>query len=681
NIIIQAEQVLIHAAQAAQIQGRDPARMLRVLAVLAAPVHNPSAPEHPPPPLDLQQEWHELAEGIRESRAPILLARIVPPTLDALRRALSPRAEAQDIFPHVLHFSGHAWKGGLLLEDEYGRVHAATTDEILDALRGMPCPLDLVVLNGCESAAEARSAAQALVEKGLARAAVGHPRPVSDPEAVRFAARLYAELSDGFPLWDAVERARQAVTTHEVLLLGEKDLRFAPAAGGEPWIDDRRPPGNLPSRPGHFFGRGPHLVEIAGALARPPRVVLLSGPAAIGKTALALEAAHRNAHRFPGGVAFAEGPRPEAGRPATAADLLLQLAAGLGMEATPDNVAEKLAEHTRLTPTLLLLDNLEGLPSKELDRLRAFLNRLGPESAAIALARPPQEALEDLPTACPISLHEGIGPDAATRYVSRLAEEKAIGLEPGQVGEIVRATDGHPRLVELIVAQAGRRDLSVLLQEVRERRGDFVKQLEKVHDWSARLLEEKGHRRAWQALLLFPAGRAPEGPLWAAAGREGAEALREAALADFDPRLQAWRWHGSVAEYARLHWPLEEDERRARLEALLPEWIAWLEDLGPGTPETASRLEAQQDNLAALLGEADRLPGEPLRALLRALHPALPAPDQTLALRPLEERVYRTWAGLATEDAERATALGMLGYALSALGRREEALAATQEAV
>ena len=43
--------------------------------------------------------------------------------------------------------------------------------------------------------------------------------------------------------------------------------------------------------------------------------------------------------------------------------------------------------------------------------------------------------------------------------------------------------------------------------------------------------------------------------------------------------------------------------------------------------------------------------------------------------------MYRTWADLATDDAERAPVLGMLGYALSALGRREEALRATQEAV
>ncbi len=687
NIIIQAGQVLLQTAQAAQAQGRDPTHMLRILAVLAAPVHDPDHPQHLPPPLDLQQEWHELAQGVRERGAPILLARIVPPTLDALRSALSPRAEAQAIFPHILHFSGHAWKGGLLLEDEYGQVHRATTDDILGALRGLPRPLDLVVLNGCESAAEARSVAQALVNAGLARAAVGHIRPVSDPAAVRFAARLYAELADGFSLREAMERARQKMmhparaSDQTPLLLGDADLRFERFTGGAPWIDDRRPRGNLPPRPGLFFGRGPQLVEIARALAHPPRVVLLSGPAAIGKTTLALEAAHRNAYRFPGGVAFAEGPRPEAGRSGAAAELLLQLAAGLRIEATPDDVGEKLAEHTRLDPTLLLLDNLESLPPEEMDRLCAFLNRLGPESAAIALARAPQAQLQDLPRACSIALHEGIGSDAATRYVFRLAQEKNIPLGLRQAGEIVQATDGHPRLVELIVAQAHRRDLKELLREVQERRGDFAKQLETVYDWSARLLEEKGQGGAWQALLLFPAGRAPEGLLWAAAKQEGAEALRAAALADFAPQLQAWRWHGSVAEYARLRRPLGEDERRARLAALLPAWTAWLEDLPSETPETASRLEVQQDNLAALLAEAPCLPKEPLQALLRALDKALPAPDETLTLRPFEEAVYRTWAGLATEKAERAQALNMLGYALAALGRRAEALAATQEAV
>jgi len=417
-----------------------------------------------PLPLDLKQEWHELAQVIGDSHAPILLARIVPPTLDSLRRALSPRAKAQALFPHVLHFSGHAWSRGLLLEDELGQVHYATTQEILDALRSLPSPIDLVVLNGCESAADARSVAQALVNSGRARAAVGHPQPVYDPEAVRFAARLYAELTDGFPLGEAVERARQAVTTHKVLLLGDKSLRFEYFTGGEPWIDDRRPPGNLPSRPGLFFGRGPQLVEIAEALAHPPKVIVLSGPPAIGKTSLALEAAHRNAWRFPGGVAFAEGPRPEESRPGKASDLFNQLAEALNLSSEPDRVAEALQLYTDRQPTLLILDNLESLPPPELERVRQFLERLGPESAAMVLARPPQQPLEDLPYACPLSLHEGIGFDAAVLYALRLAQTKGIPLTDALAREIAQATDGHPKLVELIVAQARRRDLAALLK-------------------------------------------------------------------------------------------------------------------------------------------------------------------------------------------------------------------------
>jgi len=76
-------------------------------------------------------------------------------------------------------------------------------------------------------------------------------------------------------------------------------------------INDLRPKGNLPSQSALFLGRGRELVEISRALAHPPAINVLSGPPGIGKTSLVLEAAHRNAWRFPGGVAYAAGPRPE----------------------------------------------------------------------------------------------------------------------------------------------------------------------------------------------------------------------------------------------------------------------------------------------------------------------------------------------------------------------------------
>ena len=62
------------------------------------------------------------------------------------------------------------------------------------------------------------------------------------------------------------------------------------------------------------------------------------------------------------------------------------------------------------------------------------------------------------------------------------------------------------------------------------------------------------------------------------------------------------------------------------------------------------------------------------------LHRALPKPDRTLALRPFLADYYRARLARALLEEERALALSMRGVALSALGRREEALAAAQEA-
>ena len=361
NVIIRAEEVMLQAAEAAAEAKRTPRQMLRVLAILAAPVHNPGSPAEPPVPLDLRQEWHVLSEKVRESKAPILLARLTPPTLDALRHALSSRAREQGAFPHVLHFSGHAWREGLLMEDELGQVDEATTATILKALKGLSQPLDLVVLNGCESAADAHSVVQALLDGGIARAVVGHERSVLDYEAVAFAARLYAELTSGFALEDAVKNAQEHVTTHQVVRLGKKSLCFKNLTGGEPLVDFRRPPGNLHENSGPFLGRGPELVEISRALAHPPAVVVVSGPPGIGKSSLLIEAANRNSWRFSGGVAYAEGPRPDTGQSTTAAEMLTALASALALEKADD-----LLLYTATQPTLLMLDNLESLPPEEI---------------------------------------------------------------------------------------------------------------------------------------------------------------------------------------------------------------------------------------------------------------------------------------------------------------------------
>ena len=76
---------------------------------------------------------------------------------------------------------------------------------------------------------------------------------------------------------------------------------------------------------------------------------------------------------------------------------------------------------------------------------------------------------------------------------------------------------------------------------------------------------------------------------------------------------------------------------------------------------------------------AERLAAWPSPAWT-ALHQALPKPDRTLALRLFLADYYRARLAQAPSEEERALALGMQSVALSALGRREKALAAAQEA-
>ena len=64
-------------------------------------------------------------------------------------------------------------------------------------------------------------------------------------------------------------------------------------------------PGNLPAELSSFVGRARELVEVRRLLPA-TRVVTLTGPGGIGKSRLALRAAHKLGRYFPQGVWMAE---------------------------------------------------------------------------------------------------------------------------------------------------------------------------------------------------------------------------------------------------------------------------------------------------------------------------------------------------------------------------------------
>src|SRR6516225_9002063 len=114
--------------------------------------------------------------------------------------------------------------------------------------------------------------------------------------------------------------------------------------------------GNPPAELSSFVGRGRELTEVKRLLST-ARVITLTGPGGIGKSRLALRAAHRLGRHFPDGVWLVE--LAELDSP----DLLPYALAGLmGVYERPGDVIEDaLAAHLQDRRLLLVLDNCEHL--------------------------------------------------------------------------------------------------------------------------------------------------------------------------------------------------------------------------------------------------------------------------------------------------------------------------------
>src|SRR5215471_18310082 len=115
-------------------------------------------------------------------------------------------------------------------------------------------------------------------------------------------------------------------------------------------------PGNVPVELSSFVGRARELAEVKRLLAA-ARVVTLTGPGGIGKSRLAVRAAHQLGRYFPQGVWLAElaeldGP-----------DLVpYALARALGVYDRPKgSIQDALVAHLRDRRVLVVLDNCEHL--------------------------------------------------------------------------------------------------------------------------------------------------------------------------------------------------------------------------------------------------------------------------------------------------------------------------------
>lgn len=224
-------------------------------------------------------------------------------------------------------------------------------------------------------------------------------------------------------------------------------------------------PSNLPVERTSFIGREREMELLRRLLLREEvRLVTLTGPAGIGKTRLALQAAAQTADGFAAGVFFI--PMASISDPALIPSAIAQTL-GLREDAgeTPKQALQEFFQNLRRTPILLVLDNFEHLTSAA--ALAAELLSIGPSLKLLVTSRGalhaygeqefpvPPLALPDtsrLPSLSELSQGPAVAlflqRAKAVRPGFELTEENAAAI-----AEICVRLDGLPLAIELAAAR------------------------------------------------------------------------------------------------------------------------------------------------------------------------------------------------------------------------------------
>lgn len=235
-----------------------------------------------------------------------------------------------------------------------------------------------------------------------------------------------------------------------------------------PIYQSPKPTGNtLPQQP-YFFGRVEELAKIAEALS-PESLnfcILIDGPGGIGKTALAIKAAHD----APDEVflrkifitakvrelnADGEEKLTDFTRPTYLA-MLDELGKELGEDGLeklpPDERANALRMALAGKKTLIVFDNLETLPKEERARLIQFISRMPRGNKAIITSRRSAEI-----QALPIRL-DRLSYDEAMELVNQLAKTNHLLARASQKEreDLYEITQGNPLFIRWIAGQLGR---------------------------------------------------------------------------------------------------------------------------------------------------------------------------------------------------------------------------------
>ena len=488
------------------------------------------------------------AAEVIATRPPGYVLQVDPDAIDAVRfeqLARSGRQALQSTTPTVANellvaalglWRGTAYcefGGTTALAAESNRLARLRQEAVLDRIDA-----DLAIGLGSELVAELQELTTAAPEHErlwaqLMTALYRADRQSEALETFRTAQRLLAETSGVAP-GPALTEIHRRILDQDQRLLDPRPARSADLAGvrrGQPEAAVTLPVQLPPAVPA-FAGRRREIAqldELCVPGANPVIVCALSGPAGVGKTALAVHWAWRVRAAFPDGQLYVNLRGFDPGGSSMSADEAVNgflHALGVPPARIPSGLAAKTALYRSILAgrrVLVVLDN-----AYDAEQVRPLVPAT-PDSLVLVTSRNQLTSLAVTEGARLLTVEVLADAEAQDLLHGRLGDR--VAAEPAAVAEIIARCAGLPLALALVAARAAaapQLPLAGFAEELRasESRldaldvGDPVIQLRAVFSWSYRALSEPA-AALFRLLGLHPG---PDIGLYAAAGLAGSPA-------------------------------------------------------------------------------------------------------------------------------------------------------------